>query len=131
MRQQYWLAIAALLLGVGVALGAFGAHALRGIVAVEMLANWQTAVQYHFLHAIALLVLALHLQNPLLDRKGSFYAWGLLLGIILFSGSLYLWVITAWYPLVFVTPIGGSVWLITWMLLFMRFVRGLPEKTDN
>lgn len=116
LMNRYGLSLAAVLLALAVGLGAFGAHALANLVDAKALANWQTAVQYHFIHALALMVLAiwLRLGAPSYVAKLS---WGLLLGIVLFSGSLYAYVLTAWKPLVFFTPIGGSVWLFTWLVL--------------
>lgn len=114
--NRYAMSLAAVLLALAVGLGAFGAHALANLVDAKALANWQTAVQYHFIHALALLVLAVWMKvgAPQYTTK---IAWGLLLGLVLFSGSLYAYVLTAWKPLVFFTPIGGSVWLITWLVL--------------
>lgn len=114
--NRYAMSLAAVLLALAVGLGAFGAHALANLVDAKALANWQTAVQYHFIHALALLVLAVWMKvgAPQYTAK---IAWGLLMGLVLFSGSLYAYVLTAWKPLVFFTPIGGSVWLITWLML--------------
>lgn len=116
LMNRYGLSLAAVLLALAVGLGAFGAHALANLVDAKALANWQTAVQYHFIHALALVVLAiwLRLGAPSYVAKLS---WWLLVGIVLFSGSLYAYVLTAWKPLVFFTPIGGSVWLFTWLML--------------
>jgi uncharacterized membrane protein YgdD (TMEM256/DUF423 family) len=114
--NRYVMSLAALLLALAVGLGAFGAHALANLVDAKALANWQTAVLYHFMHALALLVLAVWIRfgAPSYVVKVS---WGLLLGTLLFSGSLYAYVLTAWKPLVFLTPIGGSIWLVTWLVL--------------
>lgn len=96
-----------------VALGAFGAHGLKSRVDAEMLAVWQTAVLYHLVHALGLLLvglLALHLP---VKAAG----WMLFAGIILFSGSLYLLVLTGVRPLGMVTPLGGVAFLAGWLLL--------------
>lgn len=120
------MSLAAVLLVLAVGLGAFGAHALANLVDAKALANWQTAVQYHFIHALALLVLAVWMKvgAPQYTTK---IAWGLLLGLVLFSGSLYAYVLTAWKPLVFFTPIGGSVWLITWLVLAWLSAKSRPN----
>ncbi len=120
------LSMAAFLLALAVGLGAFGAHALASLVDAKALANWQTAVQYHFIHALALLVLAvwMRLGAPSYVVKVS---WGLVLGTLLFSGSLYAYVLTAWKPLVFFTPIGGSVWLFTWLVLAWLSAKSRPN----
>jgi uncharacterized membrane protein YgdD (TMEM256/DUF423 family) len=127
LMNRYALSLAAVLLALAVGLGAFGAHALANLVDAKALANWHTAVQYHFIHALALMVLAIwqRLGAPSYVAKLS---WGMLLGIVLFSGSLYAYVLTAWKPLVFFTPIGGSVWLITWLVLAWLSAKSLPVK---
>ncbi len=111
-----WSMLAGIMMALSVAMGAFGAHGLKAVVSPELLTTWQTAVQYHLIHALALLGLALfaRVQMPNLNLKRVF--WGILLGILLFSGSLYLWVLTQWHPLVFFTPIGGSIWVLSWLM---------------
>ena len=95
----------------GVALGAFGAHGLKTRVAPEMLTVWQTAVQYHLVHALGLLligILAHLLPDSALVRQAG---WALLAGVILFSGSLYLMVLTGVRMLGAITPLGGLAFL--------------------
>jgi uncharacterized membrane protein YgdD (TMEM256/DUF423 family) len=106
--------IAAALCFLAVALGAFGAHSLKSTLETHgMLDVWNKAVLYHFVHAIALLVLALY---GTLNRG----AWWLLFaGIFLFSGSLYLMALTNLRSLGFVTPIGGLCFLAGWMWLII------------
>lgn len=93
----------------GVALGAFGAHGLRDfLVEHGMEQIWRKAVLYHLVHAAVLVGL---LGWPGVSR----WAWGLLLaGMSLFSGSLYLYALTFWKPLVLVTPVGGTLMLVGW-----------------
>jgi uncharacterized membrane protein YgdD (TMEM256/DUF423 family) len=102
---------------VGVALGAFGAHGLKTKVAPEMLTVWETAVQYHLVHALGLILVGILCQlmpaASLLRPAG----WLLLAGIILFSGSLYALVLTGTKPIGIITPIGGVAFLIGWLLL--------------
>jgi uncharacterized membrane protein YgdD (TMEM256/DUF423 family) len=128
--NHYALSLAALLLALAVALGAFGAHALSTIVDAKAIANWQTAVHYHFMHALALLVLAVWMKQgaPAYVAKLS---WGLVLGTLLFSGSLYAYVLTAWKPLVIFTPIGGSVWLVTWLVLAWLSFKTKPAAEET
>ena len=106
--------IAAALCFLAVALGAFGAHALRSTLEGRVtLSTWNTAVLYHFIHAIALLALALY-------GTGNRGAWWLLFaGIILFSGSLYLIALTNLRWLGPVTPIGGLCFLAGWVWLII------------
>jgi uncharacterized membrane protein YgdD (TMEM256/DUF423 family) len=102
---------------IGVALGAFGAHGLKTKVAPEMLTVWNTAVQYHLIHALGLLLIGIlaHLMPaaPLIKSGG----WSILLGILLFSGSLYALVLTGIKPLGIITPFGGVAFLIGWLLI--------------
>ncbi len=122
MKAKVWLSVSAMSMALAVGLGAFGAHALASVLDVKQLATWQTAVQYHLIHGLALFAVAIWLQGqaPIWATK---VAWGLLLGMLLFSGSLYAWVLTGWHPLVFVTPIGGSVWLMSWLGLAWKASR--------
>jgi uncharacterized membrane protein YgdD (TMEM256/DUF423 family) len=106
--------IAAALCFLAVALGAFGAHSLKSTLETHgMLDAWNKAVVYHFIHAIALLVLALHGTI----NRGAW--WLLFAGIFLFSGSLYLMALTNLRSLGFVTPIGGLCFLAGWMWLII------------
>ncbi|MDO3376532.1 DUF423 domain-containing protein [Geoalkalibacter halelectricus] len=107
----------------GVALGAFGAHGLKSKVAPEMLATWNTAVQYHLVHALGLLVIGMlcHLMpGAMLVRIAG---WLIFLGVLLFSGSLYVMVLTGIRGLGMITPIGGVAFLIGWLLLALAGFR--------
>jgi len=104
--------IAGILCFLAVALGAFGAHWLRPTLEKNgMLDVWNKAVLYHFLHAIALLVLGL---SGTVNRAPS---WLLFAGIILFSGSLYMMALTNIRPLGAITPLGGLCFLAGWLWL--------------
>ena len=106
--------IAAGLCFLAVALGAFGAHGLRSTLETRgMLDVWNKAVLYHFIHAIALLVLALHGSV----NRGAW--WLLFGGIFLFSGSLYLMALTNLRWLGVVTPFGGLCFLAGWAWLIV------------
>ena len=110
-----WIAIAALSGALAVVAGAFGAHGLRARVAVEQLSAWSTASEYHLLHSVVLLALALHAA-----RSGaSVLAPAVLFtaGIVLFSGSLYLLVLTGQRWLGPVTPLGGLLLIGGWLSL--------------
>lgn len=100
-----------------VALGAFGAHALKSLLDERATAWWQTAVHYHGIHALALLavgLLALHLPPSKALRTAG---WGFTTGIALFSGSLYLMALSGVRGLGAVTPLGGIAFLIAWAAL--------------
>jgi len=106
--------IAAALCFLAVALGAFGAHALRSTLETRgMLDVWNKAVLYHFIHAIALFALALYGTA----NRGAW--WLLLAGIFLFSGSLYLMALTNLRWLGAVTPFGGLCFLAGWAWLII------------
>lgn len=112
------LRIAGILGFLGVALGAFGAHALREKLSPAMLQVWHTAVLYHLLHAVVLLALALYARSAGLDVRvpaGFFTA-----GIVIFSGSLYALALTGIKPLGAITPIGGVCLLVGWALLAFK-----------
>ena len=94
-----------------VVLGAFGAHALKTRLDSEMLDAWKTAVLYHFLHAIALLVLALVASA----NRATYFL--LVAGIVLFSGSLYTMALTNIRWLGAITPLGGLCFLAGWAWL--------------
>lgn len=112
--KKWALVIAAIMMAFAVGLGAFGAHALSAVVDAKALTSWQTAVLYHLVHGLALLVLAVWIKLGAPDYVR--YAFiGVLLGIVLFSGSLYAYVLTGWPFLVFFTPVGGLLWLISWL----------------
>jgi uncharacterized membrane protein YgdD (TMEM256/DUF423 family) len=106
--------IAAALCFLAVALGAFGAHALRSMLESHgMLDVWNKAVLYHFIHAIALLVLALFGTT----NRGAW--WLLFAGIFLFSGSLYVMALTNLRWLGAITPLGGICFLAGWAWLVL------------
>ena len=106
--------IAAALCFLAVALGAFGAHALKGTLAANAMTDvWNKAVLYHFVHALALLVLAV-LPAASRAASGLFVA-----GIVFFSGSLYLLALTNMKWLGAITPLGGLCFLAGWVSLFV------------
>jgi uncharacterized membrane protein YgdD (TMEM256/DUF423 family) len=107
-----WIRIAAGLGFLGVALGAFGAHALKARLSPELLAVWQTGVLYHMLHAVALLALALYARSSHAAINAP--ALGFTVGIALFSGSLYALALTGIRPLGAITPLGGLAFLFAW-----------------
>jgi uncharacterized membrane protein YgdD (TMEM256/DUF423 family) len=104
-----------------VALGAFAAHGLRGVLEARELGWWQTAVQYHMWHAIALVALA-----AVPGSRGP--ALLIAAGILLFSGSLYLMALTGVRPLGMVTPIGGVLLIAGWCLLAWGAIRSKARR---
>ncbi|MDD2640293.1 MAG: DUF423 domain-containing protein [Arcobacteraceae bacterium] len=111
-----FLIMACLLMATAVSLGAFGAHGLKKIITPEMLAIYQTAVQYQFYHALGLLGVAFmaHVNSTkLVNMAGNL----MFTGVMIFSGSLYLLVILNIKWLGAITPIGGVLMVISWILL--------------
>ena len=105
----------ALLAAAGVALGAFGAHALQGDLSPAAAGWWQTAVQYQMWHAVALVALG---AAPL--HRIALPAAMLGAGALIFSGSLYLMALTELRALGMVTPVGGLLMILGWLLLAWR-----------
>jgi uncharacterized membrane protein YgdD (TMEM256/DUF423 family) len=112
-----WIRVAAALGLVGVLLGAFGAHGLRDRVEPGQLAAWHTAVNYQLFHSVALLVLALFASAT--TRPLGISPWLFAAGVVLFSGSIYLLVLTSWRWLGPLTPLGGLVLIAGWASLFL------------
>jgi len=122
---KLFLTLGAVLLAVAVALGAFGAHALKARLSTELLAVYHTAVQYHFYHALGLLIvglIAMQLPASGLVRAAG---WLMLAGIVLFSGSLYLLTASGMRWLGAITPFGGMAFIGAWLLLALAAVRDL------
>jgi uncharacterized membrane protein YgdD (TMEM256/DUF423 family) len=111
------IAAGALLMLLGVVLGAFGSHALQQLLAPRQLASYQTGVHYQMLHAIGLVLLGLVGRAT---GDGSALRWSarlMLAGIVLFSGSIYLMTAGAPRWLGAVTPFGGVSFMLAWVLL--------------
>ena len=111
-----------LLAGLGVVLGAFGAHALRDRLGADAMAIWQTAVQYQFLHAIGL-VLAAAISSRRAGRAATFSSLAFLAGIVFFSGSLYALALGAPRGLGMLTPVGGVAFVFGWIALAFSIAR--------
>ncbi len=120
------LKLAALLGATSVALGAFGAHKLKAILSARMLEVYQTAVQYHFMHSLLLLIIGFALLQQPHQRILKISANLTILGIILFSGSLYFMSLTGNTDYVLLTPVGGLSFISAWLSLL--FVRPTPNN---
>lgn len=121
---RLFLTCAALAGALAVMLGAFGAHALKARLTPDMLAIYQTAVQYHFWHALALGLiglLALHLPASVALRAAG---WLMVTGLVVFSGSLYALALTGIRLLGAVTPFGGLAFIAGWLTLAWAVWRG-------
>jgi uncharacterized membrane protein YgdD (TMEM256/DUF423 family) len=117
MNARLALTLAAALLFAAVALGAFGAHVLRERLAPDMTAVYQTAVQYHFWHALGLLAIGILLAQRPESGPLAAAAWLMIAGIVLFCGSLYALALTGIRGLGAVTPFGGVAFLAGWAAL--------------
>lgn len=114
--------IAAVFGFLAVALGAFGAHALKPYLDEYAKGIWQTAVFYHFIHSLAILAAGI-LAKIKPELKVKFICFSFITGIFLFSGSLYLLALTDLKWLGMVTPIGGLAFLTGWGLLAWKSTR--------
>ncbi|MEP7182333.1 MAG: DUF423 domain-containing protein [Betaproteobacteria bacterium] len=115
MTARLTLTLAAVSLFVAVAAGAFGAHALKARFTADEMAVWQTAVQYHFWHALGLLAVGVLLAQRPESGALAAAAWLLVAGLLLFSGSLYALALTGVKGFGAVTPVGGVAFLGAWV----------------
>lgn len=120
--NHFFLIIAAIFGATGVMLGAFAAHGLRDKLTPSLFTAFQTGVTYQFYHTLALFVLALWLKqtaSPWLTTAG--YLW--MVGVLLFSGSLYALALTGvkWFGPI--TPIGGLLFILGWIALLIGAIQ--------
>jgi uncharacterized membrane protein YgdD (TMEM256/DUF423 family) len=127
---MYWTATAALLLGLGVVFGAFGAHALRARLDDYSMGVYERAVFYHFGHALGLLIVSIMPRlGWLTESTASWVCLLLLAGIVIFSGSLYALAISGVRALGAVTPIGGLCFIAAWFLLAVLLFRAAQLRS--
>ncbi|WP_226391033.1 DUF423 domain-containing protein [Penaeicola halotolerans] len=121
MQQALVIKIAAILGFLAVSIGAFGAHALEATLTENgRLDTFETAVKYHFYHALALLLVGLLMRDH--DSKYlSYAAISFVMGIVIFSGSLYTLSLTNIRILGAITPIGGVGFILGWIFIFLGF----------
>ena len=116
MKNQTLLLAGAIFMALAVLLGAFGAHALKQSLSPEMLAVYKTGVEYQFYHALGLLFVGLvgfHIKSKYLGWAGLFIT----IGIILFSGSLYVLSLSGIKAIGAITPVGGLSFVAGWIFL--------------
>jgi len=118
MTGERWIPIAALWAAAAVALGAFGAHALRETLeATDQLENWRTGVRYQVWHALAILLVCVLRR----ERPAGLAPWLFLVGSALFSGSIYLLALEIGSSFVWpFTPLGGTLLIAGWVVLAVR-----------
>ncbi|MEK8132833.1 DUF423 domain-containing protein [Paenibacillus filicis] len=120
--MQTFVMLGSILMFLAVALGAFGAHALKARLTPDKMKVYETGVQYHIAHALGLLLLGLladRLPEASLIVTGG---WFLLAGVILFSGSLYMLSLTGKRIFGPITPLGGVAFLIGWVLVLVAVI---------
>lgn len=123
--MRWWLVLGAVNAFLSVAAGAFGAHALKARLPPDLLVIFETGARYHMYHALGLLavgVLSLVRPSSLLNGAG----WAMLVGIVLFSGSLYALALSGIRVLGAVTPLGGLGFLAGWALFAIAAWRATP-----
>ena len=120
-----WVGWGSLIMGLGVAAGAFGAHGLKDVLTPDAKAIYQTAVFYQLIHGLALFVIAWLASIKPAEGLIRTAGWAFLLGILLFSGSLYALSLTGVRKWGMVTPLGGLAFLIGWASLALA-ARSLP-----
>ncbi|WGZ95821.1 MAG: DUF423 domain-containing protein [Candidatus Thiothrix putei] len=127
MERNHFLLIASVSGMLAVVLGAFGAHGLEKLVDAKMLQRFHTGVEYQFYHSLALFLISI--LNIFIKSKYITYAgYAFLFGMILFSGSLYLYVLTDIKGFALVTPLGGFSFIIGWGLLAFSAKNGIHSE---
>ena len=120
---RWWLFIGSVAGFLGVAGGAFGAHALKSRLSEQMLANFETGTRYLLAHAVALLVVGV-----LAGREGvgdlRWAGYSFTFGMVVFTGSLWLMALTSTRWLGAITPIGGTALIVGWIALALAAFRG-------
>ena len=121
--KHVFLVAGSLLAGLAVVLGAFAAHSLKpALVLSGRYDTFETAVRYHFYHAIGLLLIGI-LQHQFPDRPLSLAGYLLLAGVLVFSGSLYVLSLANLPWMGAVAPVGGTLMIAGWFVLAWQFVR--------
>jgi uncharacterized membrane protein YgdD (TMEM256/DUF423 family) len=130
MVGKLWVVCGAVLAAVAVVTGAMGTHLLKERLHVSQaeLETFEVAVRYQMYHSFAIILVGLlagRADGCALRAAGALF----LIGLALFSGGLYGWLLTGIKPLVHVVPIGGTVWIIAWLALAWAALRSTPQKT--
>jgi uncharacterized membrane protein YgdD (TMEM256/DUF423 family) len=119
-----WTVVGSVLMALAVVLGAFGAHGLRSRLDAYSMSVYEKAVFYHFVHALGILCIAILARTSTITMPGANRAAGLLLlGILVFSGSLYALSVTGIRTLGAITPIGGIAFIAGWLWLAYEALR--------
>lgn len=128
MSSKTTIITGSILMALAVGFGAFGAHIVQGNLSTERYDVYQTAVQYHFYHAIGLLILGV-LMMKIRDSKWLRWSgYSLVTGVLVFSGSLYLLTLTDTGWLGAITPIGGMAFILGWIFLAIGVKKGNDSR---
>ncbi len=128
MTGRWPLVVGSVAMALGVALGAYGAHGLATWAPAERVATWNTAVLYHLIHGLALIVAGMWVSR---GRAFVLAAVAFCIGLLLFSGSLYALVLSGLTGLGAVTPFGGVAFLTGWGALAIGFGRERFPGSEN
>ncbi|MGH8626990.1 MAG: DUF423 domain-containing protein [Gammaproteobacteria bacterium] len=124
MVAPWFVALGAIAAFIGVGAGAFGAHALRDALAPDLMRSYLTAVQYQLIHALGLVAVGVSERvfggSALIKLSGLM----MLLGLVLFCGSLYVLALTGLRRIGLITPVGGIAFLVGWLCLAVGIVWG-------
>lgn len=145
----FWLRMGAILAGLAVVFGAFAAHGLEGplqelyggktkeVMGIEVpavqkyIGDFKTAAEYQMYHSLAIILVAL-LPSTISTRSRDIAGWSFLLGIVLFSGSLYALVLTGQTKLGMITPLGGVLFIVGWIALAIAALpSSATERNDS
>lgn len=122
--MQLFMILGAVNAFISVAAGAFGAHGLRARLASDLLATFETAARYQMYHALGLMAVGWVIQGRPSSSSAHAAGWSMLIGIVLFCGSLYVLTLTGLRWLGAITPLGGVAFLLGWALLAWSIARG-------
>lgn len=130
VKRNRFLLLGACFAMLAVIFGAFGAHALEKMVPEQMLQRYHTGVDYQFYHAFALLITGL-LQQYSTHRALKVAGIAFVLGILLFSGSLYAYALTGIKTFGMVTPLGGVAFIVGWISLITVIWQAAPQQKNQ
>lgn len=121
--SKFLISSGALSAALAVILGAFAAHALKSRLPPETLAIFQTGVQYQFYHSLGVILIGIIVQFSKASLLVTAAGWLMLVGILIFSGSLYVICLTGIRGFGMITPFGGTAFIVAWLLLTIGILR--------
>lgn len=116
------LVLGTAVLGLGVLIGAFGAHGLKNMVEADKLVTFETGVRYHFYHGFGLIIVGI-LQQMFQNLKLQVPHWAFFAGILLFSFNCYFYVLTDIKAFAMIVPVGGVMFVLGWFVLMVKLLR--------